>query len=101
MSWRPNPKGIVTSSPGLRGPSYPGTTMFMHANPNGVVALQPACALGEAYGVRRLVAKAATIHTHSKDPIQRFQISNFKFQIYQPRRVTCHRRALLIRRRQV
>jgi hypothetical protein len=33
-----NPEGIVSSSPGLRGTSYPGKTVPGTANPNGVVA---------------------------------------------------------------
>jgi hypothetical protein len=33
-----NPKGIVTSSPGLRGTSYPGRRGPATANPDGVVA---------------------------------------------------------------
>jgi len=34
----PNPKGIVSFSPGLRGTSYPGKTTAMRINPKGVVA---------------------------------------------------------------
>ena len=37
----PNPKGIPSSSPGLRGASYPGSGPARHLNPNGVAALLP------------------------------------------------------------
>ena len=37
-SW-PNPKGIVSSSPGLRGTSYPGSALQNPTNPNGVAAI--------------------------------------------------------------
>ena len=33
-----NPKGIVSSSPGLRGTSYPGCGARNRSNPNGVAA---------------------------------------------------------------
>ncbi len=33
-----NPKGIVSSSPGLRGTSYPGNAVRRTINPNGVAA---------------------------------------------------------------
>src|SRR6266446_2938823 len=33
-----NPEGIVSSSPGLRGTSYPGKSCKPRLNPNGVVA---------------------------------------------------------------
>ena len=35
----PNPKGIVSSSPGLRGTSYPGSALQNPTNPNGVAAI--------------------------------------------------------------
>ncbi len=34
----PNPNGIPSSSPGLRGTSYPGFTVKRNPNPNGVVS---------------------------------------------------------------
>jgi hypothetical protein len=33
-----NPEGIVSSSPGLRGTSYPGRTAHTTPNPNGVAS---------------------------------------------------------------
>src|SRR5438034_10130547 len=36
-----NPNGIVSSSPGLRGTSYPGCAAQMFHNPNGVAAFSP------------------------------------------------------------
>ena len=36
-----NPKGIASSSPGLRGTSYPGKTARQPVNPNGVVSITP------------------------------------------------------------
>ena len=33
-----NPNGIPSSSPGLRGTSYPGSTVKKISNPNGVVS---------------------------------------------------------------
>src|SRR5439155_1363604 len=37
-----NPEGIVSSSPGLQGTSYPGKTSRIYDNPNGVVSV-PRC----------------------------------------------------------
>ena len=39
-----NPEGIGSSSPGLRGTSYPGTRIGEFINPNGVVSI-PTCVL--------------------------------------------------------
>jgi hypothetical protein len=44
-----NPKGIASSSPGLRGTSYPGLINESWANPNGV-ATSVAAAQADSFG---------------------------------------------------
>src|SRR5258706_9762560 len=49
-----NPKGIVSSSPGLRGASYPGDTDDEAPNPNGVASLVP-CRRHNPVGVENIL----------------------------------------------
>ena len=41
MTASSNPNGIASSSPGLRGTSYPGSTTPPETNPNGVASVPP------------------------------------------------------------
>ena len=71
-----NPNGIPSSSPGLRGTSYPGSTVTRVSNPNGVVssrvasqmAATPLGLMGIAMRVPR-VARASQPWAEGRCPV--------------------------------
>ena len=69
-----NPKGIASSSPGLRGTSYPGKAAENHANPNGVAACariqpQPRWGWKNPGGPVPKVARASQPWALSRNPV--------------------------------